>query len=280
MEKRQATAGDWVDLIESRIELGREWRRRLADHKELASASRYVRILGRTFRPVSISDRNPCGHLRHKDKDREIEGRRDLEKIVAETRSATSGEPKAGKPEHGVQAFLIRAAMQKELRFGANLSGFSDLFEELIFITDEFSLDNGKVRADIVALARKPQQQRQDARFFPVFIELKAKRTLTTVLKQLRNAHDLLWKNERARRAFVQFLSAVSGVPTDQIDQNPEAPRRMVIWPKSSSGEEVPEVEAARKDGFLFVEFVFVASARPPYTFSRSTSPRPRIDGE
>jgi hypothetical protein len=252
---------DWVkDNIESRVERGKEWRSQLKAHKDLAKASRYIRILGRDFRPVSISDVNPCGHLRDKD-DEEIGNCPSLTDAIAKARSATERKPGADKPEHRVQAFLIRAAMQNDLRFGQVLPIFSDVFDELIFVTDELAVKPGnekkEYRTDIVALGGKREQ------FFPVFIELKNERLLGELKKQLDSAYNMLWKNDRAREPLRRFLSAVSGVELAKIDQ--EA-RKMIIWPKSLSGIESELVEQARNEGFLIVDFELT------YIFSRKTA--------
>jgi hypothetical protein len=245
---------DWVkEFIETRVERGKEWRCRLEDHKELAKASRYVRILGRTFRPVSISDINPCGHLRYKDSNDEIKSCPRLNDAIKRAGSATEQKPGANKPEHQVQAFLIRAALQNVSQFGrfhGVLPDFSNVFDELIFITDELSMNNGKVRADIVALGGSGGQ------FFPVFIELKNHRRLSELKRQLNDADKWLWKEAQARDPFSRFLSAVSGVPLENIRQDEEAARKMIIWPKSRSGNELITVNEARdKGGFLIVAF-------------------------
>jgi hypothetical protein len=259
-----ASERGWVtEYIESRVERGKEWHSRLKAHMKLAKASRYIRILGREFRPVSISDVNPCGHLRDIG-DREIPSCGSLEDAIAKAHSATERKPGANKPEHQVQAFLIRAALQNELQFGRFhrvLPDFSDVFDELIFVTDELSMKNGEVRADIVALGGSGGQ------FFPVFIELKNERLLSKLKRQLNDADEWLWRTAQARDPFSRFLSAVSGVPLENIRQDEEAARKMIIWPKSRSGNEAITVNEAR-EGFLIVEF------EPTYLFSRKAAKR------
>ncbi len=163
MDRNDETTADeqlWVKQhIESRVERGKEWHSRLEDHVRLATASRYVRILGRSFRPVSISELNPCGHLRYADSEKKIAKCSSLKLAIERAETATELKPGAGKPEHRVQAFLIRAAIQNGLRFGAILPDFTDVFDELIFITDELAIKPGEVkeecRADIIALGSK-----------------------------------------------------------------------------------------------------------------------------
>jgi hypothetical protein len=256
----------WVtEYIESRVERGKQWRSRIEDHKELAKASRYVRILGREVRAVSISDVNPCGHLRDKN-DKKIDNCKSLTDAIAQARSATERKPGANKPEQRVQAFLIRSALQNELQFGRFhrfLPDFSEIFDELIFVTDELAVKPGEgnkeCRADIVALGGK------GGRFFPVFIELKNERLLEKLKCQLNNASKWLWKNEQARVPFAHFLSEVSGVPLEAIDQDETAARKMLIWPRSPSAREAKSVNEARQAGFLIVDF------EPTYLFSRKT---------
>ncbi len=259
---------DWVkEHIESRERLGKEWRCRLEDHKKLAMKSRYIRIKGRKFRPVSIGGVNPCGHLRD-ERDQEILECDSLEEAIAKADSATEQKPGANKPEHRLQAFLILAALQNPVQFGRFhrvLPDFSDEFDELIFITDEFSMKNGKVRADIVALGGK------GGRFFPVFIELKNYRGFDKLRDQLNNACEWLWKNDQARDPFRRFLSAVSGVALEKIDQEDKSARKMLIWPKSPSGKEAKKVDDARECGFLIVGFETL-DFEPTYLFSRKTS--------
>jgi hypothetical protein len=257
---------DWVrKYIESRVERGREWRSRLDDHKELAKALRYVRILGRSFRPVSVRHENPCGSL--DDKGKKIMGFCKLEDAIEKARSAAPQERKEWpkKPEHQVLAFLIREAVKNELRFGDLLLGLQEVFDELIFITDEFAVkpygEKKECRADIVALGRKI------GRFFPVFIELKNARSLGRLKEQLDDAERLLWHSAHARGSFTRFLSAVSGVPVENIAQEESAARKMLIWPKSPSGNESQVVNVAREDGFIVVDFERSLSPDVPYTF-------------
>lgn len=260
---------DWVvERIETRVERGEKWRQQIEKHRHLAQALRYVRILGGGFRPVSISDNNPCGHLRAESKG-EIKTSKKIETAIrkADVGYAIDHKPKAKKPEHKIQAFIIRTALQDEDHFGRFhrlFSDCSDVFDELIFVTDEFSINNGSVRADIVALGGK------DGHYFPVFIELKNARSLTRLKNQLNSAHDFLWKDDRARVSFRRFLQAVTGVPLDDILHTETAVRKMIIWPNSPSGEEDQSVNEARKNGFLIMDFEIVGG-EAGYRFSRKT---------
>lgn len=247
----------WVaEHIESRVKRGKEWRAQLDCHKAIANNSRYVRILGRGFRAVSIDNVNPCGHLRDSD-EKEIPARPDLEHALQDAMLASnlSLPPGANKPEHRLQASLIRAAMHNDLRFGDILPGLQDGFADLIFVTDEFAIKPGneeiQCRADIVAIGRS----KSTAAYSPVFIELKNTRSLQRLKEQLDNADRLLCQNEFAQRPFKEFLSAVSGVEPDEIECSAGTAKKLLIWPKSRSGRESSSVKAARMDGFGIVEF-------------------------
>ena len=240
--------------IESRILRGNQWREKLPEHAILAKDFRYVRILGNGFRPVSISVINPCGRLNDK-KGKAIENCRTLAEAVEKAKSANRDEhePDTDKPEHRVQAYLIREALREGLRFHQVFQGFGKEFDELIFVTDELNLEAGedKLRTDMIAVGGK------NGAYFPVFIELKNGRELTTLKRQLNNADTLLWKNDEARGMFAKFLNAVAGV---DVDTSVEA-KLMLIWPKSPSGKESKDVKEAREKGLLIADF------EPSYLF-------------
>lgn len=250
----------WIaEHIESRILRGKQWREELLEHAKLANDFRYVRILGNGFRPVSISVVNPCGHLNDKDGG-EITYCPTLAEALEKAKSANRNEHEPGtdKPEHRVQAYLIREALREGLRFHQAFQGFGMEFDELIFVTDELNLEAGenKLRADMIAVGCK------NGAFFPVFIELKNGRELTTLKRQLNNANTMLWENVEARGMFAKFLNAVAGV---EVDTSAKA-KLMIIWPKSPSGNESPSVKEARR-GFLIADF------EPSYLFRALQEP-------
>jgi hypothetical protein len=245
----------WIaEHIESRIPRGIQWRKELPEHARLAKDFRYVRILGDGFRPVSISVINPCGHLNDKKGDA-IKNCRTLAEAVEKAKSADRDEHEPGtdKPEHRVQAYLIREALREGLRFHQAFQGFGKEFDELIFVTDELNLEAGKdkLRTDMIAVGGK------SGAYFPVFIELKNGRELTTLKRQLNNANTRLWKNDEARGMFAKFLNAVTRVNVDTS----ENAKLMLIWPKSPSGKESESVKEARRLGFLIADF------EPSYLF-------------
>ncbi|MBN3751780.1 hypothetical protein G3N95_02430 [Paraburkholderia sp. Tr-20389] len=165
-----------------------------------------------------------------------------LDRALQRARSAGHGKGKAGngKPEHRVQAGLIREALMAP----ASLPKMLDceaLLDQLIFVSDEFRLDD--IRADVIALGRKGDD------YFPVLIELKAVRSLTRVLEQLERITDRL---NQAPEATVAFFSAASGVDASRIGTSA---LRMLIWPASKSGKESHAVSIARDRGFVTIAF-------------------------
>jgi hypothetical protein len=216
------------------VKRGTEWHTKIADHKKLARAATpsYIRILGDGYRPVSISDANPCGRLLEANKEHKKEIKRCdslTEVVIQKALYARIERPAAEKPEHQLQAFLIRTALQNET-FGR--------------------------------LGRK------GGVFFPVFIELKNGREFTRLREQLDNACQMLWQNEdvRVRPLFAEFLSAVSGVQIGNISLDVGMARKIIIWPKSPSGKEAEKVTKAREKDVLIVEFELT------YKFSRKTA--------
>ncbi len=251
MDCEGAEGKGWIEkYIKSRVKRGSDWHSQIDKHKDLAQKSFYIRILGGGFRPVSISDANPCGHLRYKESNKQINGCKTIDSAILKTRLAKDGTLEGNKPEHRIQASLIRHALMNDYAFGRIdklFHGFEGEFDELHFITDEFSVTPGgeirACRADIIALGRK------DGRYFPVFIELKVKHELTKLIDQLTNACDQLWNNDHVRGHFSDFLTAVSSIK--EIDRSANAAKKMLIWADINKGPESTAVEKARKLGFL-----------------------------
>ena len=235
----------WVEYIRSRIERAKQWREEMPVHEDLAKKHRYVRILGKSFRAISISPQNPCGRLIAKDGNKPVEGKTSLKAAIKSAFNAEDYAPNTEKKELEIQAFLIRHALMNGQKLHGMLKGFDEAFEELIFATDELS--TGKLRADIIALGRKGDL------YFPVFIELKKERLLTRLEEQLKAAKEFM-EMSFAKPHFIAMLSAVSGISEAKISF--DDCRLMVVWPPSISGQEDGRVETARsKDGILFSEF-------------------------
>lgn len=252
----------WLEFIQSRIERAKQWRDEMPDHEELAKSYRYVRILGKSFRAISIHHKNPCGRLIRKDNGKEVVGSPGIKSAIQSAYDACEHghendyRPSSTKTEHKIQAFLIHHALVNGQRLLGILKGFDDVLDELIFVTDELS--TGKLRADIIALGGK------NGRYFPVFIELKVKRELKRLMEQLEGAQALM---NIAGEHFTKMLSAASGIPHEKISFDDY--RLMIVWPASISGQEDKRVVKARsEEGTLFAEFC--KQGEEEYAFTRN----------
>ncbi|GJH13597.1 hypothetical protein CBA19CS11_32185 [Caballeronia novacaledonica] len=218
---------------------------------ELTDRFIYLRVGGNGFRPVSIRSDNPCGSVYLQGK--AIETTPFVDVAIQSAKSAQHRNDELGnkKPEHRVQAHLVYQAIKDPTGLPALLDCVQ-FFDELIFLSDEFRL--GEIRADIIALGKK------DTRYFPVFIELKAERSLTRVLLQLKNISERFLEVPDAGRAY---LAAGSGVDMSLIDIKP---RRIIVWPASPSGKESPAVASARSKGIVTIGFT---QTDGKYSFNR-----------
>jgi len=207
---------------------------------ELAKGHYYVRIGGNGFRLVSIHLDNPCGSVYVDNRATSSKSSLDPVLVQASVASHRIGPPGNGKPEHRVQARLIHCALTQPSKL-ASLLDCTDLFDELLFISDEFRLDD--IRADVIALGRK------EAQYFPVFIELKATRTLKRVIEQLERITERMVAQPDAVAAF---LAAASGIPAADIEMTA---LRLIIWPSRGSSKESATVSSARGKGFHTVGF-------------------------
>jgi hypothetical protein len=196
--------------------------------KELAEKFIYIRVGGDKYRPVSVHFDNPCGSLKRRNgNEGEIGGTKSLGTALENASAAAPAntkKPGNRKPEHVVQAGLIQYALLHDMLLNGRLNGFSDFFDELIFVTDE--LKAGDIRADIIALGGK------DGKYFPVFIELKGIRSFNRVLEQLRAAQQEMAK---FRSSFVEMLVKGTGkaVETIAFDEY----KLLVVWPGAPSGK-------------------------------------------
>ncbi|MCB1606122.1 MAG: hypothetical protein KDI71_03965 [Xanthomonadales bacterium] len=210
------------------------------DAASLAKNDRYIRIGGNGFRPISIRLGHPCGALPG------VAGPvASFAKALAaaEREGDTSGSSGNAKPEHRLQAYLIRSALIAPDQL-PSLLGCSDIFDELHFVTDELKLD--EIRADLIFLARK------EDRYFPVLMELKVSRQLKRLEEQLAAARSALSEHADQARAFMS--AAVGGVQAEQIDM--AQPCCVIVWPSladpTRASTRVVEESAARR---YFVEF-------------------------
>lgn len=254
----------WEKYIIQRGKLLIEWREEAQRMKELADKWVYVRVRGDSYRPVSIHPANPCGSLKRSDCNGSIiGGTKRLHSALKSAEAAASADAKKPgnkKPEHVVQAGLIHHALTHDMRLDGRLNGFSEFFDELIFITDE--LKAGDIRADMVALGVK------DGKHFPVFMELKAIRSFDRVISQLVDTHKTAMK---MKSAFIGMLSSGTGKAASSICFDEY--KLLVIWPDSESGKGIasaakavlnPRFESA-KGHLLLCDFAFSKVARDGY---------------
>lgn len=191
---------------------------------ELAETFRYIRIGGNGFRAIWIHPEQPCGELKG------FPGSIDSFSKVLETLKGLPvnerpNRPDKDKKEHRLQAYLIRMALTRSNEM-PKLLACDDIFDELAFVTDELNFDN-KVRADLVFLGRKGET------YFPVFIELKMKRDLTRLMKQLGNAEQVV---KRFPQEATEFFSAAVA-PDLKLESSQfeiSATRSVIIWPRAN----------------------------------------------
>jgi hypothetical protein len=214
--------------------------------KELAEKFIYIRVGGDKYRPVSVHFDNPCGSLKKRSGNQsEIGGTKSLRaafQSASAAAPANTKKPGNRKPEHVVQAGLIQHALLHDMQLHGRINGFSEFFDELIFVTDE--LKAGDIRADIIALGGK------DGKYFPVFIELKGIRSFNRVLEQLRNAQQEMAK---IKSSFVGMLVNGTGKAVETIAF--EDYKLFVIWPEAPSGKgNASATRAVAKKGFESVK--------------------------
>ena len=258
---------DWVQNIRSKALLIKEWRAHLPTHRKLAETAFYIRVGTNGYRPISIHHDNPCGRAK-RENGTAIGYIAQLERAIVDAQRADqpSSRIKPGmgnsKPEHGVQATLIRHALMNELQL-QEILGLTGVFDELLFVTDE--LPAGSLRADIVALGGK------DGTYFPVFIELKAVRSLERVKEQLEQAKLAAIA---AGDDFMQLLlNATDKAKSDFTMDAKGIPQLLIVWPEPSvAGKESARVHNARKDGFLFVEYAAQFPTDYKFKMAASTS--------
>ena len=226
------------DYIQYRIDNAPKWRSRLNELKNLAKNGRYVRLNGDGFRAISITDENSCGSLYISENAR-VTAKKDIGEAFRLGISANHIRiPKNKKGEHKIQAHIIRHAMESGLSFKGLFSGFDEIFDDIIFICDEFSAitDDMRIRADIIALGKKGND------YYPIFIELKNRRSLKELGGQLKDASTLLRGDSRP--LFIKYLRAIAGVPESaKIHDNAEDCKVMIIWPNLVSGKNLHTVD-------------------------------------
>lgn len=206
----------------------------LEDEADLAADKRYVRINSAGIRVISLSSDSPCG---------KVEGHNTVVTLSAVHRAREGVVKKAGngKPEHRMQAALIEHAKRWPAVL-PELLCLSDQCDELRFVKDELAVDfmtaegvTKSIRPDVILVGKKGHV------WFPVFIELKARREKDTLLKQLADAADALTSDPEACEAFVGFVRAAARLNTpERINEPIDVSRsiRLMIWPKNPGTEQ------------------------------------------
>ncbi len=239
---------NWVRNIKKKAQLIETWRTELSRLGELAENWIYIRVGSSGYRPISIAPENPCGRLIQRANKKVIGNFAKLSTAIANAKDAEEPnspnfyKPGNAKPEHRMQASLIRHALMNGMGLHGLCDGFADVFDELIFVTDELSA--GGIRADIIALGGR------QGRYFPVFIELKANRELGRLTEQLTYARSAM---EVAGDSFLKLLANATGKPKSDIALD-EA-KLLMIWPGLPSGEERDIVTEARENGYIVAEY-------------------------
>lgn len=250
--KKTAEKTDWTGSIETRAQLMEKWRAELPALEQLAESRFYVRVGSAGYRLISLSEENPCGRLRRKGNKTVIGYTQDVATAIRNADVAEDpGKPGIGKLEHGMQAALIRHALKNRLDLHGLCDGFDDVFDELIFVTDELSA--GSIRADIIALGGSR------GRYFPVFIELKAARALGRLTEQLTNAKETM---KTAGDSFLDLLANATGKPKSAISF--DNAQLLIVWPDLPSRKERSMVSKARLGGYLIAAYKEQRIVREP----------------
>ena len=238
------------------------------DHGLWAEDKRYIRINGGGLRVVSLCANSPCGAVDGQGVRKTTRGLVDTDETARRAR-IPAGAPKS-KPEHLWQAALIEHAIRWRHQL-PELLHLRDACDELGFVTDELSL--GAIRADVVLVGRR------GASWFPVFVELKVKRSMKRLLEQLNAINELSKLDETTRAAFKKFVSSAARVYGSEIGSgiDLDCALKVMIWPSTQG----VSTHLARAQQVRVLEFPEGAKPLPrfdapslPLTPATSTSVR------
>ena len=201
----------------------------------------YIRIGGNGYTAVSLSDSSPLlgfGSGTSKNIDT-------LEKHFAKKPNG------AIKSEKRAQAWLIKQALNNKvnkLDFKESLGLRSnDIYEKLFFALDEVSIGdrhNKPInRTDIIAVGI------YSGVAYPVLIELKYGRHLTGKNDLLPQLEEYAAEVKKFEREFKPLLHACAG-----IDVNLSRIGKIMVWPKSPSGEVSDTVERCYEQKVTIIE--------------------------
>ncbi len=207
----------------------------------------YPRLQGGGVRPVSLHPGQPLGKVRAGGRVvGEFTTLDGLRKRLAELKAQNPASSFSPKPddevgeERKLQSWLIRQAMLQGRSFHRQIEGLSAQgLDDLVFVCDEISVSarmraaqeaSKGIRCDVIGLGRR------GGTWFPVFIELKFKRELGTLIDQLESIqHEML--AESVAPAFRTLLATVAGLASES-DIDLAAARKMLIWPDGNESDQ------------------------------------------
>lgn len=190
----------------------------LKEITQYAKENKYIRIGGKGYRAVSLCEETPlCGFSKNNSPNIET-----IKKHFTNTNNLEK--PKKPVQERKIQCWLIKNALINNRNLiNKSILSKSKYFDRLIFALDELSLDDKKVRCDILTIGSKGNKT------FPVLIELKSARLKTELTNQLEKFCEEIKKD---KEALCNLLKTCTGIEQD-IDMGEV--KKMIIWPKSES---------------------------------------------
>ncbi len=208
-----------------------------------AEKNRYIRILGESFRAVSLDDKSPlCGF-----------GEDDA-KTIANVKEHFLIKPKdlseknwKAKKERRLQSWIIKHALMNERNLLKNelFSCLRDDFDELLFAIDEVSFGDKNhgptVRCDLLAVGVKGDE------VFLSVIELKSERALDRLLDQLDNAEKEI---DAHRGEIVELMKRLTSKEIRNF-----AVKKILVWPAATQGERKDTTEKRKNSGVDFIEY-------------------------
>lgn len=202
--------------------------------------SRYIRVNGAGYRPVSLCQSNPCGAVQG------FPGsRKRLDEKLIQALNSPNRNPVGKKPEHRLQASLIEVALKAPEKLPALLQ-LSDQIGEIRFVTDELRAGE-QVRADVVFLGRQ-----MDQTWVPIFVELKADRSLKRLGDQLAG---IIEATRQAPEEFRRFLAAATGVAAGAINLSAKPIMVMICKGLREPSRARPDVFRHLASGIRVLEF-------------------------
>lgn len=226
--------------LEGMVVLAQALRKGGWDEAAGASNGQYIRIRTTDYRAVSLNNESALYGF-HKDR-----GAKTLKTILKHFNIKANGLPDPdGDRERRLQAWIIREALLNK-RDLLSTKLFSSLksskqLDELVFALDEIHF--GDIRCDIFAIGKKGEDE------FPVVIELKYDRHLTTLIGQIDSAAKAIQDHSSG---FTKLFEEISGKKYISCDQ----PMKMIVWPAPEEKEHASTKEFRKNNPtVLFIEY-------------------------